>query len=388
MTSSSPGVSDIAALASEAGLKRIHVLAWRDLVDTEAGGSELHADRILQLWSEAGLDVTMRTSYAQGHPDRARRNGYRVIRRSGRFGVFPNSVLSEMSGRHGRRDGLVEIWNGVPFLTPVWARGPRITWIHHVHRDMWGMVLKPTLARIGRTFEHRIAPPLYHRTPIVTLSSSSESEIVEYLGIPSDQISVVHPGIDDFFSPGDERSSFPLMLAVGRLMPSKGFDQIIRIANDLKEQVPNLQLVIAGEGYQKPLLEAQITQLDASGWIRLAGRVSDDELRTLYRRAWVVTSASLAEGWGMTLTEAAACGTPSVATDIAGHRDSIDVGHSGLLGMDLRQLREQIGAVLTDEDLRARLSAGALAHAATLRWSATAFGTFAPLAHDAIRRRS
>lgn len=388
MTTSSPGVSDIAALAAEAGLRRIHVLAWRDLVDIEAGGSELHADRILQLWAEAGLDITMRTSYAQGHPERARRNGYRVVRRSGRFGVFPNAVLSEVAGRHGRRDGLVEIWNGVPFLTPIWARGPKITWIHHVHREMWGMVLSPALAKIGRTFEHRVAPPFYHRNPIVTLSNSSQTEIVDYLGIPSSQISVVHPGIDDFFTPGGERSTIPLMLAVGRLMPSKGFDQLIRIANDLKEQVPDLQLVIAGEGYQKPILEAQIAQLDASSWIRLAGRVSDDELRTLYQRAWVVTSASLAEGWGMTLTEAAACGTPSVATDIAGHRDSIDVGRSGLLGSDLRELRAQIAAVLTDDELRSRLSAGAIAHAATLRWSSTAFGTFAPLANDAIRRRS
>lgn len=385
---SSPGVSDIAALAAEAGLRRVHVLAWRDLVDIEAGGSELHADRILQLWAEAGLEITMRTSYAQGHPERARRSGYRVIRRSGRFGVFPNAVLSEIAGRHGRRDGLVEIWNGVPFLTPIWARGPRIAWIHHVHREMWSMVLQPSLARAGRTFEHRVAPPFYRRTPIVTLSNSSQSEIVDYLGLPAENISVVHPGIDDFFAPGEQRSATPLMLAVGRLMPSKAFDQLIRIASDLKAEVPQLQLVIAGEGYQKPMLEAQIAQLDASSWIRLAGRVSDEELRTLYRRAWVVTSASLAEGWGMTLTEAAACGTPAVATDIAGHRDSIDVGRSGLLGSDPRELREQLSAVLTDDALRARLSDGALAHAATLRWSSTAFGTFAPLAHDAIRRRS
>lgn len=385
---SSPGVSDIAALAADAGLRRVHVLAWRDLVDIEAGGSELHADRILQLWAEAGLEITMRTSYAQGHPERARRSGYRVIRRSGRFGVFPNAVLSEIAGRHGRRDGLVEIWNGVPFLTPIWARGPRIAWIHHVHREMWSMVLQPSLARAGRAFEHRVAPPFYRRTPIVTLSDSSQSEIVEYLGLPAENISVVHPGIDDFFAPGEQRSPTPLLLAVGRLMPSKAFDQLIRIASDLKSEVPQLQLVIAGEGYQKPMLEAQIAQLDATSWIRLAGRVSDEELRTLYRRAWVVTSASLAEGWGMTLTEAAACGTPAVATDIAGHRDSIDVGRSGLLGTDPRELREQLSAVLTDDALRARLSDGALAHAATLRWSSTAFGTFAPLAHDAIRRRS
>ena len=387
MSSSAPGVSDIAALATEAGLRRIHVLAWRDLVDIEAGGSELHADRILHLWAEAGLEVTLRTSYAQGHPERAQRSGYRVIRSSGRIGVFPNAVLSEILGRHGRRDGIVEIWNGVPFLTPLWARGPRITWIHHVHRDMWEMVLSRSLARAGRTFEHRIAPPFYRNTSIVTLSNSSRDEIIDYLGLPADNISVVHPGIDDFFCPGGERATEHTILAVGRLMPSKRFDQLIRIASDLRETVPDLQLVIAGEGYERPDLEAQIAQLDASSWIRLAGRVSDEELRALYRRCWVVTSTSLAEGWGMTLTEAAACGTPSVATDIAGHRDSIDVDRSGLVGSDLREVREKLEAVLTDPELRSRLSAGALDHAARLRWSSTAYGTFLPLARQAMRRR-
>ncbi|MBU6328429.1 MAG: glycosyltransferase family 4 protein [Acidobacteria bacterium] len=387
MPTSAPGVSDIAALAAEAGLRRIHVLAWRDLVDIEAGGSELHADRILRLWAEAGLEVTLRTSYAQGHPERATRSGYRVIRSSGRIGVFPNSVISEMVGRHGRRDGIVEIWNGVPFLTPVWARGPRITWIHHVHRDMWEMVLTPTLARFGRALEHRLAPPFYRSTSIVTLSNSSRDEIVDYLGLPRENISVVHPGIDDFFHPADERAPVPTVVAVGRLMPSKRFDQLIRIASDLKATIPDLQVVIAGEGYERPELEALIAQLDAASWIRLAGRVSDDELRALYRRAWVVASTSLAEGWGMTLTEAAACGTPSVATDIAGHRDAIDPDHSGLLGSDLREVREALAAVLLDPDLRQRLSAGALQHAARLRWSATAYGTFLPLAEDAIARR-
>ena len=67
---SSASIGDISALAHEAGIERVHVLAWRDLVDIEAGGSELHAARVLSLWAEAGLEVSMRTSYAQG-PDRA-----------------------------------------------------------------------------------------------------------------------------------------------------------------------------------------------------------------------------------------------------------------------------------------------------------------------------
>lgn len=380
-------ISDIRALADEAGLRRVHVLAWRDLVDIEAGGSELHAARIISLWAEAGIDVTMRTSYAQGHPYEGTRDGYRVIRKHGRFMVFPTAVISEILRSTGPKDGMVEIWNGVPFLTPLWFRGPRVTWIHHVHRDMWDMVLSPGLAKAGKFFEHRVAPPLYRTTPVVTLSQSSRHELIDYLGLDDRRISVVPPGIDEKFSPHGEKSPTPLVVSVGRLMPSKKFDDLIRVMIEVRRSVPDVELVIVGDGYERPELDEQIRAAGAESWIRLAGKVSDEELLSLYRRAWLVASASIAEGWGMTLTEAAACGTPSVATDIAGHRDSVAADLSGLLAPDPRSLASSITAVLNDPELRSRLSAGALQHAATLTWQATAFGTFAPLAHDAMGRR-
>jgi glycosyltransferase involved in cell wall biosynthesis len=382
-----PSIGDISALAQDAGIERVHILAWRDLVDIEAGGSELHAARVLSLWAEAGIDITMRTSYAQGHPYTGTRDGYRIVRKHGRFMVFPTTVVSELLGSLGPRDGIIEIWNGVPFLTPVWARGPRSTWIHHVHRDMWEMVLEPGLAKAGKFFEHRIAPPLYRRTPIVTLSESSRAEIIEYLGLPASRVRVVPPGIDQRFHPSGAKSETPLVVAVGRLMPSKRFDDLIATMAEVRILVPTAELVIVGDGYERPALEEQIASIGAHSWIRLAGRVSDEELLSLYRKAWLVASASVAEGWGMTLTEAAGCGTPSVATDIAGHRDSVAPDLSGLLARTPREFTEQIAAVLTNTALRDRLSVGALQHAATLTWTTTALGTFTPLAEDAIRRQ-
>ncbi len=379
--------SQLAALAAEAGLKKIHVMAWRDLVDIEAGGSEVHAAKIMALWAEAGLDLTMCTSYAQGHPYEGTRDGYRIIRKHGRFMVFPTAVVSELTGGHGPRDGLVEIWNGVPFLSPLWARGPRIAWVHHVHRDMWDMVLEPKLARAGKFFERRIAPPLYRRTPVVTLSQSSRRELIEYLGLRPDQVTVVPPGIDERFSPAGTKSEVPLVVAVGRLMPSKRFDELVRVAAETRLDVPDLQLVIVGDGYERPVLEAQVAALGAGSWVRIAGKVSDEELLSLYRRAWVVASTSIAEGWGMTLTEAAACGTPSVATDIAGHRDSVARDVSGILATDSRGLVRALTATLSDPVLRNELSLGALAHAATLTWQRAAMDAFTPLALDAIRRQ-
>ena len=80
---------------------------------------------------------------------------------------------------HRPGDALVEIWNGMPFVSPLWYRGPRIVFLHHVHAEMWGMVLPPTLARMGDLIEQRIAPRFYRSSRIVTLSDSSRREIVD-----------------------------------------------------------------------------------------------------------------------------------------------------------------------------------------------------------------
>ena len=135
-------VAKLGDIAAEAGLHRVSMLAWRDLDDPEAGGSELHASNIAKIWAEAGIEVTMRSSYAQGHPPEATRDGYRVVRRRGRYMIFPAAVIAELRGLYGPRDGLVEIWNGVPWFSAsqpiaraisaaIWARmtgsfGPKL----------------------------------------------------------------------------------------------------------------------------------------------------------------------------------------------------------------------------------------------------------------------
>ena len=380
-------LKELGDLAAESGIAHLHMLAWRDLDDVEAGGSELHADRVAGIWAESGLKVTMRTAYAPGRPQRTVRSGYTVIRKAGRYGVFPRSVVSEVTGRLGPCDALVEIWNGMPFMSPVWWRGPRAVWIHHVHGPMWGMTLPPALARMGVVLEERIAPKFYRRSPIVTLSESSRRELVDEMGFGESRVSVVHPGVEPTFSPGGTRSPNPMVLAVGRLVPVKDFPRLLRVMSRVRGSVPDVELVIAGEGYERDALEQMVTDLDAGDWVSLPGHLRDDELIDLYRRAWVLVSTSVREGWGMTLTEAAACATPSVATRIAGHEDAAVDGTSGLLCDTDDELVDALTRVLQDTALRDTLSSGALARAAELTWESTALGTFRVLAADALRRR-
>jgi glycosyltransferase involved in cell wall biosynthesis len=380
-------IAKIGDLAAQAGIRRVSMLAWRDLDDPEAGGSEVHASTVAALWGQAGIEVTIRTSFAAGHPQVSWRDGYRVIRKAGRYMVFPRAVISELMGWHGARDGLVEIWNGMPFFSPVWGSGPRIVFLHHIHAEMWQMTLPPRLAALGSTLESRVAPPFYRRTPIVTLSESSKRELVEEFRFKPKRVTVVPPGVDPRFSPEGDKSPTPLVVAAGRLVPVKQFNELIDVLVRVKQHHPLLEAVIVGEGYEREDLEAQLRETGAEQWIRLAGHISDGELLDLYRKAWVLASAAAREGWGMTITEAAACGTPAVVTRIAGHLDAVVHGRTGLLVDGHHDFVDALDRMLRDGDVRQQMSRAAQEHAAHFTWAATARGTIEVLAADAIRRR-
>lgn len=374
-------VPAIAKLAANAKIKRIHVLAWRDLADVEAGGSEQHAAKVAAIWAQAGLEITMRTSYAAGAPPTCVRDGYRVVRKAGRYLIFPRAVLAELTRRYGRRDAVVEIWNGVPFFSPIWARGPRMTWLHHLHTEMWPLVLPPSLASFGQHLESVVAPLAYRRTQIVTLAKSSKLLLLNNLGFKATNVHVVPPGVDANFVPGKRKSVVPTVLAVGRLMPAKAFDQLLEVMVKVREHV-RAQLTIVGEGYSRDALERQIRGLDAQSWCTLLGRVDQKTLIKQYQSAWVLAASSLSEGWGMTITEAAACATPAVATRIPGHLDAVRDKETGILVNNSSEFVAALVKVLSDENLRKDLAQQARMRASHLTWERTAHKTMAVLANS------
>ena len=364
------------------GVRRIHVLAWRDLDDPDAGGSEIHADECERRWAAAGLDIVHRTSAALGQPATAERNGYRVVRRGSRYSVFPRAVASELTRRMGRYDALVEVMNGVPFFSPIWCRRPRILFLHHVHGPMWDQLLPGPFAALGRTLEARVAPPFYRRGLTATPSEATREELLE-LGFRPERVVAVPNGTDPSFSPGGERTAHPSIVAVARLAPVKRFGLLLDSVATARQRVPELTLTIVGDGPERDALVERAGRLGGRDWVRFAGRLDHDDLVDVYRRSWIVASASLAEGWGLSLTEAARCGTPAVATDIRGHRSSVVDGETGLLAAP-DDLADAIARVLDDHALRARLGAAAEARARAMTWDETAAGVLSVLHRAAV----
>jgi glycosyltransferase involved in cell wall biosynthesis len=247
------------------------------------------------------------------------------------------------------------------------------------------MLLPGPLGRVGEFFERHAVPIVYRNRALVTAALSARDEIVEHYRVPPERIAIAHHGIDPRFAPGGSRSPRPLVLTVARMMPQKGIDDLLPALVEIHRRVPDADAVIVGDGPHRQRLEEKARDLGAGAWLQFVGRVTDDELVEWYRRAWVVASASRREGFGLTLTEAAACGTPVVATRIPGHLDAVEDGRSGLLVGDMREFADAVVRLLEQPVWRDQLRQGALEHAAQFTWEASTAALFDALCDEAER---
>ena len=264
----------LASIAAEAGLRRIHFVAWRDLDDPEAGGSELHAHKVASRWAAAGLDVTFRTSAVPGAPAALTRDGYRVLRRSGTLRRLPGrGVGGHPHGAPARRRAGRDLERHAVPLARSGTGGRASSSSHHVHAEMWGMVLPPTLARMGDTGRAPHGAPLLplepHRDAVRVVARTRSSTCC---GLRPDRVTVAPPGVDARFTPGGQRSPAPLVVAVGRLVPVKRFDALLRALAEVKADHPG-----AAGGHHRRGLRASrrsrrcASELGATEWVELPG---------------------------------------------------------------------------------------------------------------------
>lgn len=162
---------------------------------------------------------------------------------------------------------------------------------------------------------------------VIAVSEALRLRIVS-LGIAAAKVKVIGNGTDsDRFHPVKLVSArahlelpitSPIVLGVGNLIPSKGFDLAIRATAALRAKYPDLLLCIVGEGPEKRQLESLARQLHIDKQVRLLGRRPNQELRYWYSAANITCLPSYREGWPNCVSESLACGTPVVATEVGG----------------------------------------------------------------------
>jgi len=203
-------------------------------------------------------------------------------------------------------------------------------------------------------------------------------------GVSRERIDVVYPGVDATWYRPDAavaRAERPTFLYVGRLKRYKGVEIAVRALAEARGTRPDLTLEIAGQGDDLPRLQGVARRLGVESAVRFLGFVPEEEKRRLLRRAWAVVFPSPKEGWGISNVEAAGCGTPALASDSPGLRESVRHGETGYLVPhgDAHALAERMLALAADPALVARLGRGARGFAETLSWDRTATATEAQL---------
>jgi glycosyltransferase involved in cell wall biosynthesis len=345
--------------------RRIVFLARRDLGNPAAGGSELLVDRIAEGLTAHGHQVTL----VCGGPTGAR--GYQVVsagghgRALGELGHFLRTPHT-LAHRVGRCDLLVEVCNGLPYLAPLWHRGPTLCLVNHVHTDLWKLRFRGPAARLGRRLEHWALAGT-HRGNLMVAVSDSTAAALRSLGVDRTRIRVVHNGVEE---PGPllPASREPLFLAMGRLVEYKRVDLLLRLWERVRP-VTGGRLVIVGDGPERARLEAM-----AGPGVTFTGHVTEEEKHRLLCQAWLLLHPSLVEGWGLVVMEAAARATPTLGFDVPGLRDSVDDGVTGVLARGESSFAAAWCALALGPERREALGRAARLRAERFRWSATVRG--------------
>jgi glycosyltransferase involved in cell wall biosynthesis len=359
-----------------AGKLRILVLNWLDRENPRSGGAETHLHEVFGRLASYGHDVTALVSGWPGCASPATLDGMQV-HRSGRRYTFsltaPRDYRRLFSGR--TFDVVVEDLNKVPLFSPFWVEAPVVLLAHHLFGSTAFQAAPAPVAAATWLLEQTI-PRVYAQTPTIAVSESTEQDLVER-GLSKSRIVVVHNGVDvdrHRPDPGSAETERPTLLFLGRLKRYKRVDLVLEAVAALAREGLDVELVVAGEGEELEPLRAHASRLGIEGRVRLLGFVDERLKLELLRRAWVHVLTSTKEGWGLSNLEAAACGTPSVASDSPGLRESVLDGETGFLVPhgDMAALTAALGTLLRDRDLRARMGRRARTFAEGFGWDAAA----------------
>jgi len=340
-----------------------------------AGGSEVNIQEQARRWVRGGHTVTMFTSRFKGMKRRENCDGMDVYRAGGRFTIYLLAPLAYLLFLRRRCDVVLDIINGIPFFTPLYCRKPIVALVHHVHREMFVLELGPVVGRFGKFVEQYLVPLLYRRKLFICVSESTASAMRTKLhnGEALD-IRVIHNGISQnhYEKTGTTRFARPTILYLGRVKKYKQLPKLIGMMPSVQEQVPEVRLVVVGLGDALPdaVEAARIHGVDDC--VSFLGFVSEEEKADLYRQAWVLATASMVEGWGLTVIEANACGTPAVAFNVPGLNESIVHDKTGKLATCEDEFVSALVEILNEEPARVSLSDGAREWSLNFSWDTAA----------------
>jgi glycosyltransferase involved in cell wall biosynthesis len=363
---------------------RILVINWQDRENPHAGGAELHLHEVFGRIVQRGHDVDLLCSGFAGAVSDTVLDGIRVHRVGSRFS-FPLHAHRAYSALAAKNDYdmVVEDLNKIPLYTPRWKPRKLVVITHHLFGTTAFREESLPVAAATWLAERPLGRG-YRGVAFQAVSLSTRDDLV-IRGIPADCIEVIYNGVDvkSLTPDPNARSEVPLFSYLGRLKRYKRVDLVVKAFALLDAREARLE--IAGKGDDRDRLESLVTKLNIEDRVRFLGYITEAGKRDLLRRSWATVLASPKEGWGISNLESAACGTPVIAADSPGIRESVVDGDTGFLvpGSDVAAYAAAMRGLLDSPELVTTLGANARRFAETFTWERAATETLAHLQHVA-----
>lgn len=360
---------------------KILIFSWRDIKNPQAGGAEILTLELAKRWAKDGHQTALVTAKFPGAKEEETIDKVKIFRPAVFFAQTPRAYLNYLyqtakfyqKNLADKYDLIIDQAHGLPLFTPFYARQKIVLFPLEVAKEIWFREVCLPFSLIGYFLEQAYIR-FFRHLPFLTISSSTAKEL-KMMGVKN--VFTITPGVNPKpLSKLPRKNKFPRLVSLGRITPMKRIEDTIQALRLLHKEFPIIKLVVIGHGQPKYLekLKNLCQNMAIEDRVSFTGFVSEKEKRRLLRQARILVSSSLKEGWGLTVIEAAACGTPTVAYQIPGLVDSVKNQETGLLCQKNTpvELARNIRKVLIDPSLRKRLSQNALNYSQNFSWDKTA----------------
>jgi glycosyltransferase involved in cell wall biosynthesis len=309
----------------------ILILNWRDTKNPQSGGAEIVTLEHAKAWVKNGHRVTWFTSKFSGAIKEEKINGVNIVRRGNFIMVYLFAPFYYLFSGY-KFDLVIDEIHGLPFFTPIYVKKPKIAFIHEVADEIWDFMYPFPINKIGKFIEP-LYLKFYKNIKFMTVSDSTKKSLMQK-NISEENITVVLNGIStNFPKVFRAKEKVPTFIFVSRVVKMKGIEEVIRaffyISRELKDA--NLWIVGKGDKAYVEQLKDRTREYLISPKVKFFGKVPDLKKFELIGKAHLLLHASVREGWGLVVIEAASQGTPSVVYNVAGLRDSVKNGETGIV---------------------------------------------------------
>jgi glycosyltransferase involved in cell wall biosynthesis len=357
--------------ASTSNSVRVLWLNWRDIKNPEAGGAEVFTHEVMRRLVKKGYEMTLFTSQFLNAPKNERIDGIFIIREGGKYTVY-SKARGYCKKYTKNYDLVIDEINVRPFLTPKFLKKenkPILAMIHQISPEQFLFELPFPLSYIGYYYLEKKWLSYYKDISTLTVSDSTKKDL-ENLGFR--KVSVIPEGLSTTpLLDVPQKEAIPTIVFIGRLKRHKLPDHAILAFSSIKQQITDAQLWVIGDGYMLNELRRKFNIKDVTFY----GHVSSDLKFRLLSKSHIVLIPAIREGWGLVVTESNAMGTPVVAYDVPGLRDSIRNGETGILVKENspNSLAQAAISLLKDQNLLLKYSYNALSFSRQFSWDNTAY---------------